>query len=189
MSLFVRKRWKAWFENLPEIRYVLTDEPQRVLLTFGNDGELSRNVSWVCGGVSKQAKIGIYRNRIGRYRLGGWIFQILQNIGQLLLCQLGEIRNLRMELHTLTGFGMILMFPNGILSLHSPTRQIIFLFAFIGDIARYICVVKHASLWKIYAIVIPIPTSTCLPAILWNVRWCYWERAYQSIDSVLLANL
>lgn len=29
-----KKRWKAWFENLPEIRYVLTDEPQRVLLTF-----------------------------------------------------------------------------------------------------------------------------------------------------------
>lgn len=53
--------------------------------------------------------------------------KFFRDIGRLLLCQLGEIRNLRMELHTLTGFGMILMFPNGILSLHSPTRQIIFL--------------------------------------------------------------
>ncbi|UVQ22302.1 hypothetical protein NXX60_22890 [Bacteroides thetaiotaomicron] len=38
-------RWKVWFHNIPEIRYVLTEDPQRVFLTFGNDGELSRNVS------------------------------------------------------------------------------------------------------------------------------------------------
>src|SRR3712207_4255449 len=60
--------------------------------------------------------------------------------------------NLRMELHTLTGFGMILMFPNGILSLHSPTRQIIFLLP-LSETCKIHCVVKHASLWKIYAIV------------------------------------
>lgn len=58
---------------------------------------------------------------------------------------------------------------NGILSLHSPTRQIIFLLP-LSETCKIHCVVKHASLWKIYAIVIPIPTSTCLPAILWNVR-------------------
>ena len=52
-------RWKVWFHNIPEIRYVLTEDPQRVFLTFGNDGELSRNVSWVCGGVSKQAKLAL----------------------------------------------------------------------------------------------------------------------------------
>ena len=56
-GVICKKRWNVWFYNIPEIRYVLTEEPQRVLLTFGNDGELSRNVSWVCGGVSKQAKL------------------------------------------------------------------------------------------------------------------------------------
>ena len=50
-GVICKKRWNVWFYNIPEIRYVLTEEPQRVLLTFGNDGELSRNVSWVCGGV------------------------------------------------------------------------------------------------------------------------------------------
>lgn len=56
-GLICKIRWKVWFYNRPEISYVLTNEPQRVILTFGNDGELSRNVSWVCGGVSKQAKL------------------------------------------------------------------------------------------------------------------------------------
>ncbi len=52
-----KKRWVVWFHNIPEAHYVLTDKPQRVVLTFGNDGKLSRNVSWMCGGVSKQAKL------------------------------------------------------------------------------------------------------------------------------------
>ena len=56
-GIICKIRWKVWFYNRPEISYVLTNEPQRVILTFGNDGELSRNVSWVCGGVSKQAKL------------------------------------------------------------------------------------------------------------------------------------
>ena len=56
-GVICKKRWNVWFYNIPEIRYGLTEEPQRVFLTFGNDGELSRNVSWMCGGVSKQAKL------------------------------------------------------------------------------------------------------------------------------------
>lgn len=56
-GVILKIRWKAWFHNIPEIRYVLSDEPQRVILTFGNEGELSRNVSWMCGGVSRKARL------------------------------------------------------------------------------------------------------------------------------------
>lgn len=52
-----KKRWNVWFHNIPEPAFVLTNVPQRIILTFGNDGELSRNVSWVCGGASKEAKL------------------------------------------------------------------------------------------------------------------------------------
>lgn len=56
-GVICKKRWGVWFHNKPEPEYVLTDKPQRVILTFGNEGELSRNVSWVCGGVSRQARL------------------------------------------------------------------------------------------------------------------------------------
>ena len=55
------KRWSVWFGNKPEPAYVLTDRPQRVILTFGNSGELSRNVSWVCGGTSERARLEFTR--------------------------------------------------------------------------------------------------------------------------------
>lgn len=42
-------RWEAWFGNPSEEPYEVSDQPSRVLLTFGNHGEQSRWVSWMCG--------------------------------------------------------------------------------------------------------------------------------------------
>ena len=93
-------RWKVWFHNIPEIRYVLTEDPQRVFLTFGNDGELSRNVSWVCGGVSKQAKLELGDFDVTLLDTPGHVdfsaemertFQISPYTGRVRLCQLGKI--------------------------------------------------------------------------------------------------
>ena len=39
-------RWNVWFGNPPEAPYAPQPTPSRVLLTFGNDGALLRNVSW-----------------------------------------------------------------------------------------------------------------------------------------------
>lgn len=41
-------RWDVWFGNPPEAPYAPAKVPSRVLLTFGNDGEMSRMVSWMC---------------------------------------------------------------------------------------------------------------------------------------------
>lgn len=41
-------RWEAWFGNPPEETYQPPSTPHRLLLTFGNDGPLSRRVSWQC---------------------------------------------------------------------------------------------------------------------------------------------
>lgn len=42
-------RWEAWFGNPAEEPYTVSNQPDRVLLTFGNQGEQSRWVSWICG--------------------------------------------------------------------------------------------------------------------------------------------
>jgi len=43
------KRWSAWFDNPVEPPYVSENVPCRIQLTFGSDGQFSRNVSWQCG--------------------------------------------------------------------------------------------------------------------------------------------
>ena len=118
-------RWKVWFHNIPEIRYVLTEDPQRVFLTFGNDGELSRNVSWVCGGVSKQAKLEYTKIGSGDTLLvdGSSNFSVhwagsVMPTGQ-------NLKNSLMAIPTLIGYGMTIAHPIGIRSRCNPIRLII----------------------------------------------------------------
>jgi len=46
---FCSKNWTRWFDNPVEPPYASSDVPQRIQLTFGNEGQFSRNVSWQCG--------------------------------------------------------------------------------------------------------------------------------------------
>lgn len=46
---WIGSRWDAWFHNPEEPPYSVPLAPSRLLLTFGNHGELSRYVSWVSG--------------------------------------------------------------------------------------------------------------------------------------------
>ena len=49
LAIFAATKWKTWFYNPEEAPYVAPERPSWVILTPGNDGELSRNVSWICG--------------------------------------------------------------------------------------------------------------------------------------------
>ena len=42
-------RWDVWFDNPDEAAYTPSNVPTRVLLTFGNENGLTRNVSWTAG--------------------------------------------------------------------------------------------------------------------------------------------
>ncbi len=48
-AIFAATKWRIWFHNPAEQPYVVAEHPQWVLLTFGNEGEQSRNISWMCG--------------------------------------------------------------------------------------------------------------------------------------------
>ena len=46
LACWVHSRWNAWFGNPPEAPYAPLSEPGRILLTFGDEDGLSRNISW-----------------------------------------------------------------------------------------------------------------------------------------------
>ncbi len=48
LAIWVAGRWHVWFGNAPEEAENPAMVPAHVLLTFSNQGELSRNVSWQC---------------------------------------------------------------------------------------------------------------------------------------------
>ena len=48
LAVWVAGRWHVWFGNVPEEAVAPLMTPAHVLLTFGDQDELSRNVSWQC---------------------------------------------------------------------------------------------------------------------------------------------
>lgn len=46
LGCWINSRWNAWFGNPPEAVYSPLNEPRRILLTFGDENALSRNISW-----------------------------------------------------------------------------------------------------------------------------------------------
>ncbi|MCS2767057.1 hypothetical protein NXV33_21760 [Bacteroides thetaiotaomicron] len=119
-------RWKVWFHNIPEIRYVLTEDPQRVFLTFGNDGELSRNVSL---GVRRRFQAG------KAWNIQRSVPEILFSLTALpnfsvhwagSVMPTGQnLKNSLMAIPTLIGYGMTIAHPIGIRSRCNPIRLII----------------------------------------------------------------
>lgn len=54
-------RWKSWFGQPEEEPYDVSEKPWRVMLTFGDGEENSRNVSWQCGdSVAKEAHVELH---------------------------------------------------------------------------------------------------------------------------------
>ncbi len=51
LGLWVKGRWSVWFHNVEEQPYTSACTPHRVLLTFGDSTETSRNVSWQADSV------------------------------------------------------------------------------------------------------------------------------------------
>ncbi len=47
-AVWVAGRWHVWFGNVPEEAVNPSSAPAHVLLTFGDQDEMSRNVSWQC---------------------------------------------------------------------------------------------------------------------------------------------
>ena len=51
LSIWMYSRWDVWFNNPEEGLYTSPKEPHRVLLTFGDNLESSRNISWQADSV------------------------------------------------------------------------------------------------------------------------------------------
>ena len=57
LATWVATRWNVWFGNPEELAVEPLAVPGHVLLTFGDDNELSRNVSWQCDTVLRPSSL------------------------------------------------------------------------------------------------------------------------------------
>ena len=59
VAAWVAMRWNVWFGNPEELAMQPLEAPAHVLLTFGDDDEMSRNVSWQCDTVLRPSYLEV----------------------------------------------------------------------------------------------------------------------------------
>ena len=77
LAVWAAMRWNVWFGNEPEEPAEPFSRPAHVLLTFGDNNELSRNVSWQCDTVLKPSfleLVNIERGDTTRIEADGEVF-------------------------------------------------------------------------------------------------------------------
>lgn len=57
LSVWIASRWNVWFHNYEENSYTSQKAPHRILLTFGDSTELSRNISWQADSVLRPSHL------------------------------------------------------------------------------------------------------------------------------------
>lgn len=57
LGAWMYSRWDIWFNNPPEPEYTASSLPSKVLLTFGNEDGMTRNISWQCDSTLHDSKV------------------------------------------------------------------------------------------------------------------------------------
>ncbi len=55
-AVLLAYQWRAWFHNSPEEAYVTPHRQDRIILSFGEDTEHERIISWRCGSTLEEAQ-------------------------------------------------------------------------------------------------------------------------------------
>lgn len=95
LCIWVMKRWKVWFGNPPEEPYTAQSCPGRVLLTFGDEREDSRNVSWQCDSVVRPSYVELICLADGdtmRVEAQGEVFRSRRGVAAYYVARLRNLR-------------------------------------------------------------------------------------------------
>ncbi|MDD3039661.1 metallophosphoesterase family protein [Bacteroides sp.] len=183
-GILCKIRWKVWFYNIPEISYVLTNEPQRVILTFGNNGELSRNVSWVCGGISKEAKLEYTKIGSGDTLLIDGSSKFLKTLGGFGYANWAKFKNLAYG----DSYSYRVWNDDRASDWYSFTMQPDstdhFSFIFIGDVQDTLRGKTRDFIENVRNRFPQTDFYMFAGDFVERPMNCYWEEAYRSVDSI-----
>lgn len=183
-GILCKIRWKTWFYNIPEVRYVLSDEPQRVLLTFGNSGELSRNVSWICGGVSKEARLEYTRIGSGDTIYVDGSSKFMRTLGGFGYANWAKFRELLYgQSYTYRVWNDEMASPWYSFTMQ-PDSTDHFSFVFIGDVQDTLRGKTREFMENVRHRYPSVDFYMFAGDFAERPMNCYWEEAYQSVDSI-----
>ena len=189
LSVWVATRWHVWFGNEPELAAEPISCPAHVLLTFGNENELSRNISWQCDTVLRTSfleLVDIDRGDTSRIEAQGEIFASHNGKAAYYVARLRNLKpNSCYRYRAVVGprLGVAAAFsPWYMFRTYSPRDHLSFLF--VGDVQDTIGGIANSLLRDALGHHPDCEFLVCGGDLIERPANQYWAETFHTLDSI-----
>lgn len=182
LSAWVAMRWNVWFGNPEELAVEPLDTPGYVLLTFGDDSEMSRNVSWQCDTVLQPSWLELVCDGdTTRVEAQGEVFESRNGRAAYYVARLRQLRpNVHYRYRAVSGGKSS---PWYRFQTYAPNRDA-FSFFFVGDVQDTIGGVANRLLLEAWSHHPETEFLVCGGDLTERPANQYWAETFRDLDSI-----
>ena len=184
LATWVATRWNVWFGNPEELATEPLMAPGHVLLTFGNEDEMSRNVSWQCDTVLHPSHLELVCIEGGdttQIEVQGEIFESRKGKAAYYVARL---RQLKPAMHycyrAVTGDNASPWYE---FQTYETNRDK-FSFIFVGDVQDTICGIANSLLREALVHHPDVEFLVCGGDLTERPANQYWAETFRTLDSI-----
>ena len=182
LTVWVAMRWSIWFGNPEELSVEPLMVPSCVLLTFGDEKELSRNVSWQCDTVLRPSFLELVcDDDTSRVEAGGEVFASRKGKAAYYVARLRQLKPDRHFRYCVVSGNA--RSPWCEFRTYAPNRDR-FSFLFVGDVQDTIGGITNRLLLESWSHHPEVEFLVCGGDLTERPANQYWAETFRTIDSI-----
>lgn len=184
LAAWVTSRWSVWFGNPEEVSVEPLMTPSHVLLTFGDDDELSRNISWQCDTVMRPSILELVCLEDGdtvSIEAQGEVFASRKGKAAYYVARLRQLKpDCHYRYRVVSGSGQSPWYE---FRTYNPNRNK-FSFLFVGDVQDTIDGIANRLLIDAWAHHPEVEFLACGGDLIERPANQYWAETFRTLDSI-----
>lgn len=182
LAVWVAGRWPVWFGNAPEEAVDPALTPAHVLLTFGGQDELSRNVSWQCDTALQPSWLELVCDGdTSVIEAQGEVFESRNGKAAYYVARLRQLKpDCRYRYRAVTADKASAWYEFRTY----PPRRDSFFFLFVGDVQDTIGGIANRLLLEAWAHHPDVEFLVCGGDLIERPANQYWDETFRTIDSI-----
>ncbi|MBQ6167844.1 MAG: metallophosphoesterase family protein [Muribaculaceae bacterium] len=182
VTVWVASRWQVWFGNPEELAVKPLSAPGHVLLTFGNEDELSRNVSWQCDTVLSPSWLELVCDGdTTRIQADGEVFESRNGKAAYYVARLRQLKPA--SHYSYRVFSGNEFSPWYAFQTYAPGRNR-FSFLYVGDVQDIIGGIANSLLMNAWAHHPEVEFLVCGGDLTERPANQYWAETFRTLDSI-----
>ena len=185
LAAWVAARWHVWFGNPEELEAKPLMAPGHVLLTFGDENELSRNVSWQCDTVLRPSHLQLVclaDSDTTSIEAQGEVFESRKGRAAYYVARLRQLKPAtHYRYRAVSGDDCSAWYD---FQTHAPGNRDRFSFLFVGDVQDTIGGIANRLLMDAWAHHPQVEFLVCGGDLTERPANQYWAQTFRDLDSI-----